>query len=512
MSKCPFSHDTMRETYFHSLAVDELRNIVDFVNRTEYNSSQRQLLPLLFGENRNSAFSPVSRDAFKLIRVHGKAAITCLQEEQTLELGCIENIDLIERILQVCGSSIESIEIGSSSLHITKKSEENHGLFQKQIERYAKLLCKYCTNATKLVTTRSNPSRAFQNAVTILIEGIRTQLEEIRVEDYWLISPIDGLRSSSVVEMMNSNTSKLRHFRYHGYDLGYLEPLWSNVGNSLEQLEIYSLGNGWRYLLNDVKQNCRKLSKVEFENPLVDSDIHEDDLISFLSSYGSNLMRTSIPSGISLEGCKQIVKNCPNMLCSLNEEERNGERISIFQEHIEKLRVVLGVSGESTGLMHSISRCSKLTELSLVQRDHYVRSSRQMTMDEEEVEQLRNLSTLRLHWCSLLPFISFGYGTAQLRKLFVGCEPACEASVFKRLVDENHNRLEHVEIIERTLRKEDETVELATKLVAIFQQCKELENFVLLLLLAEIPPESRIRTMFLPFRYRVRVKFQGKNY
>lgn len=502
----------MSETYFHCLAADELRNIIGFVNKSECNTSRRLLVPLLFGANRNSAFSPISIDAFKVIRVHGKAAITCLQEEKTLELGCIENIDLIERILQVCGASIECIEIGSSSLHITKRSEENHGLFQKQIERYAKLLSKYCTNTKKLYTTRSNPSRAFQNAVTILIEGIRTQLEEIRVEDYWLISPIDGLRSSSVVEMMNANTSKLRNFRYHGYDLGYLEPLWDNVANSLEQLEIYSLGNGWRYLLNDVRRKCRKLTRIEFENPLVDSDIQEDDLISFLSSYGSNLLRTSIPSGISLEGCRKIVKSCPNMLCTLNEEERNSERISIFRGHAEKLRVVLGGLRESKGLMHSISRCSKLVELSLVQRDHYVLNGPQKIMDEEEVEQLRNLTTLRLHWCSLSPFVSFGYETTQLRKLFVGCEPACDASLFNRLVDRNHHMLEHVEILERHLRTEGETVELATNLVSIFQRCSELENFVLLLLLAEIPTESSIRTIFLPFRYRVRVQFQGKYY
>lgn len=128
---------------------------------------------------------------------------------------------------------------------------------------------------------------------------------------------------------IGTSWKSLKRFSYTGRNPTSLSPL--NIGN-LEELGItcksyYTVHNSkWKRVLNEVRENCPKLSAIILNDPLIDSEVAEDVSADFLASYGVQLVKAEVHR-LNEENLGKVARSCENLRCFQYENENRFDRI-----------------------------------------------------------------------------------------------------------------------------------------------------------------------------------------
>lgn len=490
--KC--NQETACTTYFHSIPIDALINIIHFVEDTEAYANNQLLISVLFSPV--SPFHHVSASIFKTIILDSDRTLNCLVKRGTIELGGHDEYSLTPYVLRRISGSLQRIQVIASGM--------------KNYEQFVALLLQHCdcTEIRALEFLGVEVSENFQATIEVLVGCFRGQLETLEFPSY-------SSACSKYTGALISTCSKLRRFSYYGGGLIHLEGLWPAVSDTLEEIYLAICDDSdWKVVSNSVRFNCKNLTSINIFHGN-GGTIPEDEYKDLLLHYSKRLVEARVDF-LGMDSLKTIGALCKNLKVSFKETGNDFERIGAIGKRIESLVLILQSSENMTSLEQAMGKCDNLNSLiisgwseSIVFKRICCRNSR-----------LKHLKRLKCSLSASLEEISvLSSCITGLEELEITCGTLMKAEEFRLLANRNKN-LEKVEICERlddryeSNRDFKEVIGCLEKVVVSFKGCEKMKNLSIGLNSC-IPERHELRRVCLPLRPQgvyVRLYFVNSTY
>lgn len=118
----------------------------------------------------------------------------------------------------------------------------------------------------------------------------------------------------------------------------------------------------WKHALNEIRENCPRLSAITLTDPLNDSEVTQDIYVDFLSSYGTQLVKAEVHR-LNEENLGKIAVACQNLRCFQYENENRFGRIHLLGHRIKALVLHLKSVDSTEPVSSALSRCTSLEKL-----------------------------------------------------------------------------------------------------------------------------------------------------
>ncbi len=449
-------------TYFNTLPNDVSDDLVRWL-QSSYAASHgtSSLLDVLFDSR--SPFLESSTKMFKNLTFSSASQRPCINNRLVLSYSL--EPELTERITRKCGDTFETVAF-----------TELTDVCLDQIKRCVDGVIKYCKSVINVGFSGILQANSTKYVVDAIVSKFGSKIQLIELSSTLEIPP----PSMPIGSIANSCTA-LKRFRFYGYGLAQLFPLWPAVGPRLEEIVIESCQREfWALTVSLLQAYCRNLKRITLDNPYEDHVLSETSYTALFVSYGEQLERALL-SDMSAESCAMIANSCPNLRCSFQEFDNEFSCIAALEHRLEMLQLHIdeapGNWNELSSAMRSTAEMEEfnLSIHSIVDHDILKHA---FPIRMARLERLNiSLEMGTLHTKSLN---SVACNTGSLQNVGFRIRTIIDNDAFEEVARANRN-IQVVEILELEVngRSMEQLLRLIRGVVKAFLYCPSMKHFQL---------------------------------
>ncbi len=485
------------ENYFSTLSLDEIRKILYYTDELDHCSDgpeavyrHAMLTSVRAADAENLAslffstegpFRCVTHNMFTTVHLDYEQKLNTIISRGIIAFGHNEYAALLEPILETCGRYITEIHVRVATFDYHRVS--------------VPLLLRLCKSVRKLRFSVAMSSARFPGSIVALLEGLSPQIKSIEFGDMFNSGP-NVLELNRIVPAFGA----LKSFQYSHIQLHNLLPIFTDAGETLEEIDLTSRGQTlWSTLLRNIQRYCHRLSVVKLVAANADRFPLEVQVqfTSFLSSYG-NQLRIADLSCLRTKSREEVMEECRNLRCVATESKNDFERVRILGSRLTELRLELDTYVEWEVLSSCIEKCSNLTALSVTNLTSPEAGSFLLPV---EYLELRRLELTNVP--SNVVFNLFAEKTPRLKVLHIDkidIDEEAVGYVFREFADS----IPDLEELSMTLYKKHRPGPLMLAIAKETLKCfskRQLRRFYLDFN-AKAPDKMRLRTICVPYRNR----------
>lgn len=262
----------------------------------------------------------------------------------------------------------------------------------------------------------------------------------------------------------------LKVLSVNGQRLEHATPLLESSATSLREIYLNGISTNWDPIIAQLYR-CKSLTKIELEG-----NVPQDDYVKLLQSFGDNLNR-AILKHMNDDMCRQIVRTCKNLECSVTISAMNIEKMLIFGEHIRRITIRNPGIGDWTQMKAAADICTNISEVQCLGRSMTGGALQALFNSPKKQLQHIHLVISGLH-VSTKFLDSIRCSTGNLRRLNLTVHVFCDMDALLQLLETNHKLVE-VQLNSRQRVSQDEATRNCVKILTSLRMHRDLRRIAL---------------------------------